>query len=224
MENTRFANLPRRTCGKTYLFNTTRPLRQRIWLATTKLALSGQDHMTWKVTYTVFRTNWGYFGLAGTRGGLLRSSLPVSAEVKATAALLEGLAGARLEKVFHETLQRQIQAYFEGDCVHFRRDLPLLLDGFSTFAQQVLRTCGKIRYGRTVSYGRLARMAGRANAARAVGRVVANNPLPLIIPCHRIIHADGQPGGFSATGGVVLKKRMLAMERTCDLQPTKRIV
>jgi methylated-DNA-[protein]-cysteine S-methyltransferase len=180
--------------------------------------------MTGKVAYTVFRTKWGYFGLVGTRSGLLRSSLPVSAEAKATAALLEGLAGARLEKVFHETLQQQIQAYFEGECVDFGRDIPLLLDGFSWFAQQVLRTCRNIRYGRTVSYGRLARMAGRANAARAVGRVMANNPIPLIIPCHRIIRTDGQPGGFSATGGVVLKKRMLAMERTCDLQPTKRIV
>ena len=177
--------------------------------------------MTDKLTYTVFRTKWGYFGLAGKKGGLLRSTLPVSTEARAKAALLKALAGARLEKGFHQALQRQIRAYFDRECVNFARHTPLLLDGFSPFAQQVLRTCRKIRYGRTVSYGRLASMAGRPSAARAVGRVMAKNPITLIIPCHRVIHTDGQLGGFTATGGVTLKKRMLAMERTCDPQPTR---
>ncbi len=117
------------------------------------------------------------------------------------------------DKTFFKTLQEQIAAYFEGACVNFSRDIPLALDGFSSFGISVLTTCRAIEFGQTITYGRLAKKSGRPNASRAVGSVLAKNPLSLLIPCHRVIRSDGKLGGFSAPGGVTLKKRMLELER-----------
>ena len=80
-----------------------------------------------------------------------------------------------------------------------------------------MTACRDIRFGQTVSYGRLAEMAGKPGAARAVGRALAKNPLPLIIPCHRVICANGKIGGFSAPGGVTLKKRLLQLEQEASI-------
>ncbi len=117
------------------------------------------------------------------------------------------------DKTFFKTLQEQIAAYFEGACVNFSRDIPLALDGFSSFGISVLTACRAIEFGQTITYGRLAKKSGRPNASRAVGSVLAKNPLPLLIPCHRVIRSDGKLGGFSAPGGITLKKRMLELER-----------
>jgi methylated-DNA-[protein]-cysteine S-methyltransferase len=166
-----------------------------------------------KVTkYTIFQTKWGYFGLAGTEYGLCRTQLPGSKPEKIKTHLLKNLPAAKFEKTFCKILQQQITAYFEGDCIKFSRDIPLILDGFSSFSISILKTCRKIEFGQTTTYGKLAKKAGRPNASRAVGSTMAKNPLPLIIPCHRIIRSDGKMGGFSAPGGITLKKKMLELE------------
>jgi len=108
-------------------------------------------------------------------------------------------------------LQAGIKAYFEGVCVDFAK-IPVLLDGSGEFGKAVLTACRKVQYGQTISYGKLAALAGKAKAGRAVGNILAKNPVPLIIPCHRVIRKDGQIGGFSAAGGHGLKKRMLKLE------------
>jgi methylated-DNA-[protein]-cysteine S-methyltransferase len=123
------------------------------------------------------------------------------------------------DKTFFKTLQEQITAYFEGNCVNFSRDIPLALDGFSSFGISVLTTCRAIGFGQTITYGRLAKKSGRPNASRAVGSTLAKNPLPLLIPCHRVIRSDGKLGGFSAPGGVSLKKRLLLHEKCSKRQP-----
>lgn len=82
-----------------------------------------------------------------------------------------------------------------------------------TFAGRVLRVCRSIPYGQTQSYGQLARRIGRPGSARPVAAALGRNPIPLVIPCHRVIYSDGRPGGFSAPGGPKLKRRMLAMEQ-----------
>ena len=166
-----------------------------------------------KVTkYTIFQTKWGYFGLAGTKYGLCRTQLPGSKPEKIKKRLLENLPTAQFDKTFYKILQQQIIAYFEGACVNFTRDIPLILDGFSSFGISVLTTCREIEIGQTTTYGKLAKKAGRPNASRAVGSTLAKNPLPLIIPCHRIIRNDGKMGGFSAPGGIILKKKMIELE------------
>lgn len=169
-----------------------------------------------KQKYAIFRTKWGYFGLLGTEKGLLRSSLPRRDRAEAEAAkryLLMDLAGAERDGRLYKELQERIRAYFEGENVSFSRDIPVVLDGFSVFQRRVLQACRRIGYGERVSYSALARRLGRPGAARAVGNALAKNPLPLIIPCHRVVRSDGEIGGFSAIGGIELKEKMLELER-----------
>jgi O-6-methylguanine DNA methyltransferase len=162
--------------------------------------------------YTIFYTKWGHFGLAGTEYGLCRTQLPGPKPEKIKSLLLESFQHPQLDKTFFKTLQEQIAAYFDGARVNFSMDIPLALDGFSSFGISVLTACRTIGFGQTASYGQLAGFIGRPAAARAVGRVMAKNPLPLIIPCHRVIRTDGKMGGFTAPGGIPLKKKILRLE------------
>lgn len=102
---------------------------------------------------------------------------------------------------------RQLQAYFEGKLQDF--DLPLVLEG-TVFQLLVWRNLRKIPYGETLSYGQLARRIGSPDAARAVGLANGSNPIPIIIPCHRVIGSNGALTGFG--GGLPLKKKLLALE------------
>lgn len=163
--------------------------------------------------YTIFKTKWGYFGLAGNEEGVLRSCLPCGKWEDVKCRLLKDLGGGEFERGLYKDLQGEISLYFEGDCVNFGRDIPIVLDGFGPFGRRVLRACRDVRYGETISYGGLAERIDRAGAGRAVGNVLARNPVPLIIPCHRVICADGSLGGFSAAGGLKLKKRLRALEK-----------
>jgi methylated-DNA-[protein]-cysteine S-methyltransferase len=165
------------------------------------------------IKYTVFKTKWGYFGLAGTKSALCRTQLPWPEYKKIESLLLKDLPGAQFNKTYFKILQKQIITYFEGSCVNFSQDIPVVLDGFGVFSRKVLIACRSIEFGQRVTYAGLAKKAGRPAASRAVGNALAKNPLPLIIPCHRIIRTDGKMGGFSAPGGISLKNRMLALER-----------
>jgi methylated-DNA-[protein]-cysteine S-methyltransferase len=183
------------------------------------------------IKYVIFRTKWGYFGLAGTEFGLLRTFLPHSNPEKVKFELLKGLTpldrvslvrrsfseGGRIEfdKIFFKEIQQQIIAYFEGACVNFSPDIPVMLDGFGRFYKSVLTACRHIRFGQTATYGELAKKSARPAAARAVGNALSKNPLPLIIPCHRVIRSDGSLGGFSAPGGLLLKGKLLVHEQNC---------
>lgn len=165
------------------------------------------------VKYTIFKTKWGYFGLAGTEFGLLRSCLPTRRHEDVKLRLLKDLGKVRFEKGVFKELQWKISAYFEGTCVGFSPNIPIVLEGFSVFVRCVLTACRDIRYGQTISYSQLAERIGRAAAVRAIGNALAKNPLPLIIPCHRVVYANGGIGGFSAMGGVDLKEKLLGHEQ-----------
>lgn len=89
--------------------------------------------------------------------------------------------------------------------------IPLDLEGLTPFAQRVLEALRGTRPGETLTYGHLARLAGSPGAARAVGQVMAKNPLPILIPCHRVVGAQG-PGGFSLFGSLATKERLMALE------------
>jgi len=165
------------------------------------------------IRFSVFKTGWGYFGLAGAEAGLLRTCLPADSPEQVRTSLLSGLPKAQYAPQLFTALQKQIIRYFAGQDVNFGQDIPVVLDGFSPFARAVLNACRDVTFGRTITYGQLAQKADRPFAARAVGAVMAHNPLPLIIPCHRVVRSDGKIGGFSAQGGPALKKRMLELER-----------
>jgi methylated-DNA-[protein]-cysteine S-methyltransferase len=93
------------------------------------------------------------------------------------------------------------------------------LSGLPEFARLVYERARQIPPGATVTYGELARRIGAPGAARSVGQALGRNPVPIIVPCHRVVAADGRPGGFSAPGGVSVKQRMLAIESVASAQP-----
>ncbi len=168
--------------------------------------------------YTVFRTKWGYFGLAGTGDTVSRTCLPVSHRQVAERELLLGLKptgeDVRLNQGFLPDLQQRIVAYFEGENIDFSADPPLCLDHATTFGRMVLHACRAIAFGRTMTYSELAQQVGSPGAARAVGGVMAANPVPLLVPCHRVLRTDGGLGGFSAPGGIATKQKMLEHEQS----------
>jgi methylated-DNA-[protein]-cysteine S-methyltransferase len=102
---------------------------------------------------------------------------------------------------------RQLKAYFAGKLTEF--DLPLVLEG-TEFQLRVWHNLQKIPYGETVSYGQLAKRIGSPDAARAVGLANGSNPIPIIIPCHRVIGSNGDLTGFG--GGLPTKKKLLGLE------------
>jgi methylated-DNA-[protein]-cysteine S-methyltransferase len=168
--------------------------------------------------HTIFKTKWGYFGLVANKKGLLRTCLPCPERSRRACSnrhfvkryILTGLDNPLFDKNLLKPLQEQIIAYFEGRPAKF--DAPLVLDDLSPFTKKVLAACRKIPYGKTVSYSKLARTTGRPGASRAVGNALAKNPIPLIIPCHRVIRSDGSLGNFSAPGGTDTKKKLIALE------------
>ena len=106
------------------------------------------------------------------------------------------------------TLQKQFTRYFSGKPVTFH--VPLDLTGGTPFQQKVWRVLCSIPYGQTRSYGWVARKLGKPGAARAVGTACGANPIPIIVPCHRVIASDGSLGGYS--GGLAWKRRLLRNE------------
>ena len=108
---------------------------------------------------------------------------------------------------FTDTI-RQLKAYFRGELKKFH--LPLSLVG-TDFQLRVWRRLCSIPYGQTTTYGELARGLGEPNAARAVGLANGSNPIPIIVPCHRVIGCNGKLVGYG--GGLPIKKKLLALER-----------
>ena len=110
-----------------------------------------------------------------------------------------------------DPLVRRLKKYAAGQPDSFG-DIRVDLGPPGGFRRRVLEQCRLIPYGQMVSYGELAARAGSPGAARAVGNCMAGNQIPLLIPCHRVVCADGRLGSYSAPGGVATKRRLLAME------------
>ena len=110
------------------------------------------------------------------------------------------------DAAFGEVIQ-ELRAYFGGELKQF--DVPVVLEG-TEFQVKVWRELQRIPYGETISYGELARRIGNAKAMRAVGLANGANPIPIIVPCHRVIGSDGKLTGFG--GGLPNKKKLLAIE------------
>jgi methylated-DNA-[protein]-cysteine S-methyltransferase len=105
-------------------------------------------------------------------------------------------------------VRRQLQEYFAGELREF--DIPLLMEG-TEFQKRVWKTLQTIPYGETISYGELAKKIGDSKAVRAVGAANGQNPIPIIVPCHRVIGSDGSLTGFG--GGIENKRKLLELER-----------
>ena len=163
------------------------------------------------VCYDVWSTALGPVGAAADGGELVRLVLPYGRAERMLAALARQYRPGRRDRKVFGHLRDLTRAYFDGDPVDFQA-ISCRLPPAERFAGLVLRACRQIPYGQTASYGALAARVGNARAARAVASALGRNPIPLVVPCHRVIGADGGLGGFSADGGVALKRRMLALE------------
>ena len=105
-------------------------------------------------------------------------------------------------------LRRMLDDYFSGE--RHNIDFPLDLKSMTPFGEKVLMACSKVGYGETLSYGELALRSGSPRASRAVGTVMSKNPLPIVVPCHRVISASGKIGGY--TGGLHKKRLLMSIE------------
>jgi len=130
-------------------------------------------------------------------------------------------SGAWADAPGHPLLQeaaRQLQQYLRGERAGF--DLPLDLSGGTPFQQDVWRALLAIARGATTSYGALSRQLGRPLAVRAVGAAVGRNPLSVVVPCHRVLGADGSLTGYA--GGLDRKTALLALESTAAILTPRR--
>ena len=161
------------------------------------------------VAFTTVSTPVGVLLLAATEEGLVR----VAYAREDHEAVLQDLARRISPRVLHAPVRlapavRQLEEYFAGTRTGF--DLPLdrsLSHGFRRLVQEHLPEIG---YGRTESYGAVARSVGRPQAVRAVGTACATNPLPVVVPCHRVLRGDGGLGGY--VGGLEAKTALLELE------------
>jgi len=157
--------------------------------------------------YTTFSTSVGWIGVLGSAAGLVRVSLPQSSEREAHLWLGDLEGAAMIPRRFEGIIER-FRAYFEGEMADFTDELDL--SGATPFQREVWWATRLIPYGETRSYAWVAAETGRPKAARAVGQALGRNPLPVIIPCHRVLASDGGIGGFS--GGIEVKRLLLSLE------------
>lgn len=159
--------------------------------------------------YSIITTAWGAFGCVAHGDRLVATYHPQDQRTVRRRIHDDWPDAVEDLHLLHE-FQQQVVAYFEGNPVRFKVSLDLA--GVSPFRRSVLRQCRRIPYGKTASYRDLARAAGNPAASRAAGSAMARNPLPLVIPCHRVVRSDGSLGGFSSPGSVREKKRLLEFE------------
>ncbi|WFU47582.1 methylated-DNA--[protein]-cysteine S-methyltransferase [Sinorhizobium terangae] len=164
--------------------------------------------------YLIFETVGGFCGIAWNDNGITRFQLPTKDSAAAERMLLRRLPNAEPGTPTPDVLEAVAAAkrYFEGQETDFS-DIRLDLAGQEAFFRQVYAAARRVRWGQTTTYGALAKELGAGpEAARDVGQAMAKNPVPLIIPCHRVLAAGGKIGGFSAPGGATAKTRMLELE------------
>lgn len=166
--------------------------------------------------HAVFETALGFMALAWSDKGLTRLCLPEKSAAAAERRLLRragevDAAGSRTIPEWVTALIADIRRYAEGEDVDFST-APVDLSGVDDFRLDIYAAARQLGYGETTTYGGLAEKSGHKGLFRETGAALGANPVPLVIPCHRILAAGGKIGGFSATGGSVTKERMLELE------------
>ncbi len=148
--------------------------------------------------------------LASSERGLIAVAYNISTEVFLMQLVAEHQPASLSDKDGLATARAQLREYLCGVRTQF--SLPLDLNQITDFQRLFLKTVARVPYGVTRSYGEIAAQIGRPRAARAVGQANSRNPLPMVIPCHRVIAADGSLGGYSGAGGPRTKLRLLSLE------------
>ena len=162
------------------------------------------------VSYTVFKNPFGLTGLAASQRGLIRLANKIPNEKAFESILVKGLGfKIRRNPDYFDILIKQFEDYFKGQLKSFKFPLDLRLG--TLFQQKVWKALLTIPYGTTRSYKWLAQSIKNPNSARAVGNANGQNPLSIIIPCHRVIRENGELGGY--TGGIQVKRNLLELEK-----------
>jgi methylated-DNA-[protein]-cysteine S-methyltransferase len=153
--------------------------------------------------HTILDTDWGYMNAVWTDIGLWQLDFPFKIkpqEIKSTTS-------ADVE-LWSEQLRKELNMYWRGFVVDF--GVPIDWHGYTSFQKAVLTYTATIPYGQTISYGTLAKEIDNPKAVRAVGGALHINRVPIVVPCHRVIGANGSLTGFG--GGVELKQALLMLE------------
>ena len=158
--------------------------------------------------YITWDTPFGEIFVASSSEGLLQVTLSGSRAAFSASLLERGFRPVPGEDDLLRRLSGELDRYFRGESVRF--EYPLDLRRHTPFQRRILAAIRKIPYGVTRTYGEIAAAAGSPGACRAVGGAAAKNPLPLVIPCHRVVGANGRLVGFSS--GLAIKERLLRLE------------
>lgn len=158
-----------------------------------------------------FQTPLGWMAIAGRQRTLHALVFGCASERGAREAIGRHATGPLTFENWHPALAARLMEFAAGAPDDFC-DVPVSLEHAAGFARRVLERCRRIGPGQTLSYAQLAAVVGRPGAARAVGNVMAGNRCPLVVPCHRVIRADGTIGHFSSPQGPRMKARLLALE------------
>ncbi len=170
--------------------------------------------------YRVFETTAGFCAIAWNDVGVTRFQLPTRTATSAERMLLRRAPDAEAGTPTPEVAEviGAAQRYFAGEPTDFSA-VTLDLDDQDELFRSIYAAARRVGWGRTTTYGALAREIGAGpEVARDVGQAMAENPVPLIIPCHRVLAVGGKIGGFSAPGGAAAKAHMLELEGV-DLRP-----
>jgi methylated-DNA-[protein]-cysteine S-methyltransferase len=164
--------------------------------------------------FALFETAIGHCGIAWSARGIAGLNLPEGNEHRTRARLIERFPGAS-EQAPPPEIQAAIDSIVQLLAGEPRdlAGLPIDETGVAEFNARVYAIARRIPPGSTLSYGDIARQLGDVALSRAVGQALGQNPFPIVVPCHRVLGADGSLGGFSAQGGVETKRRLLTLER-----------
>ena len=160
---------------------------------------------------SAFETSWGWVASAFTGSGLLALTLPKSTRVDAEESLVAQVGSIEVTLSRNNSIAKQMNEYFNGQRTSF--ELPLDLSIGTAFQQAVWTAALQVPYGDRCSYAWIGSRIGALLAMRAVGSALGNNPIAVVVPCHRIVRSDGGLGGYG--GGLAMKRRLLKLESTC---------
>ena len=191
-------------------------LENAIDSAINRVAARAAEEGLLDIAYTSADSPFGPLLLAQTRRGLVRVGLPNQDAEELLVDLSERVSPRVLEAPAQlDAVRRELDLYFEGKLDHF--DLPIDWRLSGGFRQRVLRAISRIPYGQTRSYTEMARKAGNERAVRAAGTACGSNPIPLVVPCHRVLRTGGALGGYG--GGLPMKRALLELEGVLDESP-----
>jgi methylated-DNA-[protein]-cysteine S-methyltransferase len=174
-----------------------------------RLAARASEEGLLDVSYTTADSPFGTLLLARTPKGLVRVGLPNQDADELLVELATRVSPRVLEAPAQlDAARRELDLYFEGKLTEF--DLPLDWQLSRDFRRRVLRAIARIPYGQTRSYTQMATSAGNERAVRAAGTACGTNPIPLVVPCHRVLRSGGALGGYG--GGLPMKEGLLRLE------------